>query len=252
MPTNPSAGNPQILSMQKMINDQYGAGLREDGWCSLKLKQMIADMFRREGGMLYTFRMGDQSNLVYLLQAALYLSGYNLNLNGIYDAATQAAARAFQRAAGFAEDGVLTPDMLLQLFPDAMQPMPVQAPPAMPRTAAQPAPPFVQPMSAAAAMPAAMPRTAPMPRTAAMPAAMPAATAGTAAMPAAQPMNASALAAPARPVPLPAPAPTRPVPLPAPAPNRPIPSRPPQRPEEYTIRLNARNPEAIINVRYDR
>jgi len=63
-------------------------------------------------------------------------------------------------------------------------------------------------------------------------------------MPAARPAPA------ARPVPAARPAPpARPMPLPAPAPGPANQARP--RPQEYNIRLNGRNPQAIIRVSYD-
>jgi len=220
MAVNPDMGNPMIVSMQKMLNDQYHAGLREDGWCGPQLKQAVANLFRQQLGMTDTFKKGDHSNLVYLLQAALYLSGYNLNQNGIFDAATDAAVRAYQRDHGLVENGIVTPEMLHMLFPQpAVQPpRPQPVPPPAPR-AAQPT---MQAASRMAQQPAA------------------------AAMPFAQPMGAG--------MPLPAPMPGRPAPLPAPVPARPVPNRPPPRPmpEEYTIRLSNRNPKAIIKVQYDR
>jgi len=243
MAVNPDMGNPMIVSMQKTLNDKYHAGLREDGWCGPQLKQVVADLFKQQLGMTYTFRKGDQTNLVYLLQAALYLSGYTLNQNGIFDAATEDAVRAFQRDHGLVESGTVTPDMLRVLFPaPAVQPPRPQPVPAPTPRAAQPAMQaasgMVQPMSASMPVPPATTRPAPgIPPSVIRP-----------------------TPAPSRPTPLPAPMPNRPTPiqpLPAPVPNRPGPNRPPPppprpQPEEYTIRLSSRNPEAIIKVRYDR
>ena len=196
----------------------------QNGRCGPEMQKMVSDMFKQKLGMTYTFKKGDQSDLVSLLQAALYLKGYNLYLNGMYDNATEAAVRAFQRAHGFVENGVMTPDMLRVLFPSAPAPAPMPLPAPVP-----PPTPRVMPMAAAAPMAAAMPpaTTRPMP-----------------------------IPQPSRPVPLPAPQPVRPVPptgvkpLPAPVPSRPVPM--PPKPTEYNIRLSARNPEAVIKVKYDR
>lgn len=156
--------NP-IASMQMSLNDRYHTGLAVDGQNGPQLQNTLADLFQRDMGMTYTFQNGENSNLVYLLQAALYLGGYNLYLNGVYDAATQAAVRAFQRGHGMAETGLADPAMLRLLFPaPAAQPMgPIPAP------APRPAPPvsvtpLAQPMGApraAAAMPARAPAPAP-------------------------------------------------------------------------------------------
>ena len=65
------------------------------------------------------------------------------------------------------------------------------------------------------------------------------------------PADPPAATRPAPPIP---PAAITPLPAPAPKP-MPVPSRPnpnPPKPTEYTIRLSARNPEAVIRVRYDR
>jgi len=121
----------------------------------------IADQFRRGAGMNRTFKRGDRNSLVYLLQSALYHNGYNLHLNGDFDDATEAAVRAYQRDNGFAEDGIMRPDMLSLLFPadlPATGTMPPAPPPApMPLPAPMPRP---IPLPGAAAANQARPRPA--------------------------------------------------------------------------------------------
>ncbi|MCL2106246.1 MAG: peptidoglycan-binding protein [Oscillospiraceae bacterium] len=162
------------------VNQNYGdMGSQQMGpamyaRCS-QMQKVLAELFRRESGMSQTFQKGEQSNLVYLLQAALYLNGYNLEINGNYDAATETAVRMFQRNHGLAENGTAQPDMLRALFPAPPQPVSSAAP---------------KPISAA------------MPVNAAMPAAMPA-------QPAARP---APPVPPAAVMPLPAPAPSISVP----------------------------------------
>ena len=138
----------------------------------------ISDQFRRGAGMNRTFKKGDRNQLVYLLQSGLYHNGYNLHLNGDYDDATEAAVRAYQRDNGFAQDGIVRPDMLNRLFP-------------------------ADPPAAAAPLPAPAPKPVPAP-------------------------------------------------LPAPMPGYAAANQARPRPAEYTIRLNGRNPEAVIRVSYDR
>ena len=92
----------------------------------------VSDQFRRGAGMNRTFKKGDSNSLVYLLQSALYNNGYSLNLNAHYDDATEAAVRAYQRDNGFAQDGIVRPEMLNKLFPAdppaAAAPKPIPAP----------------------------------------------------------------------------------------------------------------------------
>ena len=181
-----------------------------------------ANQFRKRAGTTHAFNKGDEDYLVYLLQQGLYNSGYNLHLNSIYDDATQAAVRAYQRDHGFVENGIPGPDMLNMLFPPDPPVTAVPLPAPMPRPIPAPLPrPTPKPI------PAPAPRIAPVP----LPAPVPKPT----------------------PMPLPAPKPT-PMPLPAPAPKpipAPLPAPVPCKPMEYTVRLNPRNPEAVIRVSYD-
>jgi len=239
--TNPgNMGIPMIASLQRGLNERFQAGLAADGRHDPRMKNIVADLFRKNAGMARTFKKGDNDKAVYLLQSALYLNGYNLHLNGSYDAATEAAVRAFQRGKGLVETGVMDPAGLKALFPDpapapSVRPMPLPAKPVpapMPRIAPAPVRPIpapVKPMPLPAPVPAPV---KPMPLPAPIPAPV-------------KPMPLPApIPAPVKPMPLPAPvpAPVKPMPLPAPVP----------KPAEYVIRLNARNPEAVIKVQYEK
>ncbi len=63
-----------------------------------------------------TARPGDKGELVVEIQDCLVQAGYLENITGIYDAATEAAVKAFQRANGLAADGVAGDKTLVLLF----------------------------------------------------------------------------------------------------------------------------------------
>ena len=63
-----------------------------------------------------TTRPGDKGELVVEIQDCLVQAGYLENITGIYDAATEAAVKAFQRANGLVADGVAGDKTLVLLF----------------------------------------------------------------------------------------------------------------------------------------
>ena len=63
-----------------------------------------------------TARPGDKGELVVEIQDCLVQAGYLENITGIYDAATEAAVKAFQRANGLVADGVAGDKTLVLLF----------------------------------------------------------------------------------------------------------------------------------------
>lgn len=121
------ADNPAIASIKGTLHAQYSADA--DAYQKPELLRLLADLFREELGMGRTFCMGDSGNLVFLLQAALYLNGYNLYLNSTYDDATQAAVRAYQLGQGLSDTGIAGPELLAMLFPAHMPASPPPPPP---------------------------------------------------------------------------------------------------------------------------
>ena len=63
-----------------------------------------------------TARPGDKGELVVEIQDCLVQAGYLENITGIYDAATEAAVKTFQRANGLVADGVAGDKTLVLLF----------------------------------------------------------------------------------------------------------------------------------------
>ncbi len=63
-----------------------------------------------------TVRPGDSGEMVVEIQDCLVQMGYLDEVTGVYDAATEAAIRGFQRANGLSADGVAGPETLSALF----------------------------------------------------------------------------------------------------------------------------------------
>ena len=61
-------------------------------------------------------RPGDKGDMVYQIQDCLASFGYEIEVTGEYDLATEAAVRAFQQAHGLKVDGVCGSETLTYLF----------------------------------------------------------------------------------------------------------------------------------------
>lgn len=122
--------NEAIRAIQQMLNDWYGAGLQTDGIYGPATKkalvravQMVLNRYfgaslKVDGvfgpatrGAIPTLRMGSRGPLVYLLQSALALNGYNPGkIDGIFGSKTRNAVRNFQQANGLTVDGMAGPN----------------------------------------------------------------------------------------------------------------------------------------------
>lgn len=82
------SGDEIVKSIQKMLNSRYKTGLIVDGKWGAKTKAAIV-----------TVEKGAKGNLTWILQAALYLEGYNLgSLDSIFGKGTELALSKFQTA----------------------------------------------------------------------------------------------------------------------------------------------------------
>ncbi|MDR2201583.1 MAG: peptidoglycan-binding protein [Clostridiales bacterium] len=124
-----------IRGIQRTLNNRYGASLAPDGVYGPATKRGIVRGLQTELNRLYganliadgvfgpatrravrLLRRGDRSNLVYLLQAALYGAGYYLTPDGDFGPATETAVKSFQAADGLTPDGVAGRDTFSALF----------------------------------------------------------------------------------------------------------------------------------------
>lgn len=122
-PTNSSV----IKSIQKTLNDRYIFRLSVDGIAGSATKKALVKAYQIELNSQFNkglvvdgiwgprtrnaaviLREGARNNLIYILQAALYIKGYSPgNLDGIIGKKTTSAIKAFQRAKGLKADGIV-------------------------------------------------------------------------------------------------------------------------------------------------
>jgi len=124
-----------VRAIQERLNAQYGAGLVVDGvWGPASNRALIRayqmELNRMFGAGLVTdgiwgprtraatrnVRIGDRSNIVWIMQAALYINGFPTTPDGIFGSQTNAALLNFQRAKGLAVDGIAGANTFEQLF----------------------------------------------------------------------------------------------------------------------------------------
>ncbi|MDR0461989.1 MAG: N-acetylmuramoyl-L-alanine amidase [Christensenellaceae bacterium] len=94
-----------LRAYQLELNRSYGAGLTVDGAWGPRTRVATR-----------TLRQGDRGNLVWLLQAALYVNGFPAAPDGAFGPMTDIHVRNFQRANGLAVDGVVGPNTWERLF----------------------------------------------------------------------------------------------------------------------------------------
>lgn len=126
---NGNTGNATIRNIQSTLNARYGAGLTVDGiWGPLSQKALIKAL-QIELNMLYgagltvdgifgprtkaairNLSQGSRGNLVWILQAGLYVKGFETTIDSIFGANTTRQVRAFQTANGLTSDGIAGPN----------------------------------------------------------------------------------------------------------------------------------------------
>ncbi len=128
-------GNAVVKNIQSVLNQRYNANLVVDGVAGAKTKQAIIKGLQTElnrqfyagltvdgafgpatASALRTVRNGMRGNIVYLVQAALYLKGYPVVPDGIYGDKTASVVRDFQRDNGLQADGIAGPVTQTALF----------------------------------------------------------------------------------------------------------------------------------------
>ena len=131
----PVAGNPTIRFIQDTLNERYNTGLIPDGITGPKTRTAMVKGLQTElnrqfnAGLLVdgvfgaktraaipNLRNGSRGNLVWLLQAALFLRGYSVAVDGIFGPNTDLVVRRFQQDNGLNPDGVAGPFTFERLF----------------------------------------------------------------------------------------------------------------------------------------
>ena len=123
-----------IRQIQQTLNRVYGQTLNVDGLAGPLTRRALIRAFQMElnsRGANITVdgifgpttrartplvRRGDRGNLVWILQAALWIHGFRTTPDGIFGPLTEAQVRAFQTARGIASDGIAGPITFSSLF----------------------------------------------------------------------------------------------------------------------------------------
>ena len=134
-PPPPPAGDATIRSIQETLNSRYNAGLTVDGSWGPQSNRALIRGFQTElnrnfnAGLAVdgvwgprtraatrSVRRGDRGNIVYILQAALYVNGFQTIPDGIFGPHTDVMVRNFQRERGLAVDGIAGPNTFERLL----------------------------------------------------------------------------------------------------------------------------------------
>lgn len=102
----PKTDTALTKALQVELNKQYKAGLVVDGKMGPKTKAACP-----------TIQKGTKGNLTYILQAKLYILGFDpKGIDGIFGNGTEAAVKAFQKANKLAVDGKAGKETFAKLF----------------------------------------------------------------------------------------------------------------------------------------
>jgi N-acetylmuramoyl-L-alanine amidase len=102
----PATRNAIVMGLQTELNRQFGRTLNVDGKFGPLTRAATVNV-----------RPGARGNMTYLIQAALYLRGYESVIpDGIFGSITEHAVRRFQQAAGLSVDGIVGPNTQAALF----------------------------------------------------------------------------------------------------------------------------------------
>ncbi len=121
----PSPNISVIKNIQQTLNSLYNTGLVVDGIAGTRTKQALVKGVQTELNRQYNagltvdgvfgnattaairnVKKGDRGNIVYLIQAALYIKGYASVPDGVFGSQTEAAVKAFQKNNGLTADGI--------------------------------------------------------------------------------------------------------------------------------------------------
>lgn len=135
-PSPPPVGSdPVIKTIQQTLNERYGLGLKADGIYGPMTKAGIVKGLQIELNTLFNagltvdgifgprtraavplLRRGSRGNLVYILQALLYVNGIRFALDGVFGPATEDAVKQYQNRAKLPVDGIAGPQTFAALL----------------------------------------------------------------------------------------------------------------------------------------
>lgn len=101
----PQSKKALIKALQTELNLTYGAGLAVDGIFGAKTKAAVRSVAQ-----------GSRGNIVWILQAGLFVKGFETTIDSIFGANTANQVRAFQAANGLTVDGVAGPNTFAALL----------------------------------------------------------------------------------------------------------------------------------------
>ena len=91
----PDTKKKLLMAYQTELNKQFNKGLVVDGIWGTKTYNASVEVSK-----------GAKGNLTMILQMALFLKGYNLSMDKIFGADTEAKVKEFQKSKGLAVDGI--------------------------------------------------------------------------------------------------------------------------------------------------
>lgn len=135
-PTPTPSGNTTIKYIQETLNNRYNTGLVVDGYYGNQTHKALVKGLQTELNKQYdaglvvdgifgpatkskcpNVRKGAQGNITWLIQACLYIKGYNTNgIDGIFGNGTYNAVYNFQKNNGLNADGIVGKNTFEKLF----------------------------------------------------------------------------------------------------------------------------------------
>ncbi|MCL2587348.1 MAG: N-acetylmuramoyl-L-alanine amidase [Firmicutes bacterium] len=124
-----------IRQIQTILNNTYGQNLTVDGLAGPLTRRALVRAFQMELNSRFNagltvdgifgpitrsrtplVRRGDRGNLVWILQAALWIHGFRTTPDGVFGPLTEQQVRNFQVARGISADGIAGPATFTNLF----------------------------------------------------------------------------------------------------------------------------------------
>ncbi|MGE7878236.1 peptidoglycan-binding protein [Peribacillus muralis] len=135
-PPTKDSGDQTIKSIQTTLNRHYQAKIDVDGYYGPNTKKALIKGYQMELNKQYGARLtvdglwgprtraaspnvkeGAKGYITYILQAALYMEGFNpFGIDGIFGSGTESAVKAFQRSSGIYADGIAGENTFSKLF----------------------------------------------------------------------------------------------------------------------------------------
>ena len=124
-----NTGNATIRNIQSTLNARYGAGLTVDGIWGPLSKRALIKALQIELNMLYgagltvdgifgprtkaairNLSQGSRGNMVWILQAGLFVKGFETALDSVFGPNTTTQVKSFQTKNGLTADGIAGPN----------------------------------------------------------------------------------------------------------------------------------------------